>query len=281
MAKLSVVASVVCTIFVFSLVLNPNVFSQAVNTSVSVLSHSSYVNSSGNFIVVGEVQNTANHALDSVSLDVVAFASDGSQIAADTTMAYVKDFLPQQKAPFYVDFGKIDFNAISNLSTVDFTVSNAPPTNYNLYPDLSLNVSFNGILNDVYVVSGSITNNGDQTANEITIDGTYYNNAGIVVAVGFVTLKDPLLPNKSASFTVSEFDASPNIVTKISDYALLVQTSTQIFSLPATASPSGSPVSIFGDVSIVAIEAIAVVGITVIIVAVLALFFLKKRSSHT
>ncbi len=214
-------------------------------------------------------------------MDVVASASDGSQIAAETTIAYVKDFLPGQKAPFYVDFGRIDFNAISNLSTVSFPVINASPTNYNLYPDLALNVSFNGILNDVCVVSGLITNNGDQTANEIAIDGTYYNNQGIVVAVGFVTLKDPLLPNKSANFTVSEFDATPKRATQISDYALLVQTSTQIFSLPSNALPSGSPLSILGDVSILAIEAIVVVGVAVIIVAVLALFFRRKSRSHT
>ncbi len=82
-----------------------------------------------------------------------------------------------------------------------------------------------------------------------------------------------MLPNKSANFTVSEFDATPKRVTQILDYALLVQTPTQIFSLSSTASPSGSPVSIFGDVNILAIEAIVVAGVTVIIVAILALFF--------
>ena len=90
-----------------------------------------------------------------------------------------------------------------------------------------------------------------------------------------------MLPNKSANFSLSEFDASPNIVTKISDYALLAQTSTQILSRPSAASLSGSPVPIFGDDSIVANEAIVVVAITVIIVAVLALFFRRKSSSHT
>ncbi len=60
MAKLRVVASVVCIFFVFSLVLNSNVFSQAANTSVTVLSHISYVNAMGKFIVVGELQNTGN-----------------------------------------------------------------------------------------------------------------------------------------------------------------------------------------------------------------------------
>ena len=102
---------------------------------------------------------------------------------------------------------------------------------------------YNGIKNDVYVVSGSITNTGNQTANNIRIIGTYYHVSGVVVAVGIAELKDPLAPNKSASFIVSEFDASPNLVTEISSYALLVQTSTQVFATPspqATTSPADS-----------------------------------------
>ena len=67
-------------------------------------------------------------------------ASDGTQIAAGTTNAFVSEFLPQQKAPFYLDLGKIDFDLVSKASTFDINVSDAPPTNYNQYPDLSLDV---------------------------------------------------------------------------------------------------------------------------------------------
>ncbi len=274
MDKTRIVAVIVCTVFVFSLVLSPNVFVQAAYTGVTVLSHSSYVSSSGHFIVVGEVQNTGNHVLGNVSLDVVVSASNGSQFLSGTTMAYVNDFLPQQKAPFYLDFGKIDFNTIPDVITFDFNVSNHPPTNYIEYPDLSLIVSSNGIVNNAYVVSGSISNSGSQTANDIKVVGTYYNSAGIVVAVGFVILNDPLIPNSSANFTVSEFDASPKLVSKISNYSLLVQTSTQQFNLPSSASPTSSTSSsVLPTASIV-----AVVGVVVIVVvAVAALVFLRKR----
>ena len=44
----------------------PNAFSQVTNTHVQVLSYSYYVNPSGDFIVVGEVQNTGNSILSSV-----------------------------------------------------------------------------------------------------------------------------------------------------------------------------------------------------------------------
>jgi hypothetical protein len=274
MDKSRIGATIVCIVFVFSLVWIPSVFVQAAYTGVTVLSHSSYVNSSGHFIVVGEVQNTGNHVLGNVSVNVVVSASNGSQLVSGTTMAYVNDFLPQQKAPFYLDFGKIDFNIISEVNTFAFNVSNHPPTNYIEYPGLSLIVTFNGIANDAYVVSGSITNSGSQTANDITVVGTYYNSAGIVVAVGFVILSGPLIPNNSVNFTVSEFDAAPKLVTKISNYSLLVQTSTQQLNLPSSMSPTPSTSSsVLPTASIV-----AVIGVVVIVVvAVVALVFLRKR----
>ena len=272
--KSCVIVALVCTFFVFSSVFNPSVFVQATYTGVTVLSHRGYVSSSGHFVVVGEVQNTGNHPLDSVTLDVVVSASNGSQLVSGTTTAYVNNFVVQQKAPFYLDFGKIDFNTVSESSTFNFNVSNHPPTNYIQYPDLSLTVSSNGIVNNAYVVSGSITNGGNQTANDIKVVGTYYDSAGIVVAVGFVTLDDPIVPNGSASFTVSEFDASSKLVSKISACSLLVQTSTQQLYLPSSApSTSSTSSSDLPNASIV-----AAVGIVVIVVvAVAALVFLRKR----
>jgi hypothetical protein len=251
--------------------LSPGVFVQAAYTGVTVLSHNSYVSSSGHFVVVGEVQNTGNHLLDTVSLDVVVSASNGSELVAGTTTAYVNNFVVQQKAPFYLDFGKIDFNTVSETSTFDFNVSNHPPTNYIQYPDLSLTVSSNGIVNNAYVVSGSITNSGNQTARDLKVVGTFYNSAGIVVAVGFVILDDPLVPNGSASFTVSEFDASSKLSSKISTFSLLDQTSTQQVYVPSSTSSSSS--SALPTASIVAVVGIAAIAA----VAVVALVFLRKR----
>jgi len=267
--------AVVCIVMVVSLVMNPNNFAQAANTSVTVLSYSSYVSPNGHFVVLGEVQNTGNHAKESVSLDVEVTASDGSQIAAGTIYVYVKNFLPQQKAPFYIDFGKIDFDIISKTSAFNISLANAPPTNYIQYPDLSLNVDSDGIANDAYAVSGSITNIGNQIANNVKIYATYYNTAGIVVAVGFVMLRDPLDPNTSANFTITEMDESIKLATKISSYALLVQTSTQSIWLPPSTSPSEvaqSSDSLLLTYAIIGIIAIAVIG-------ALVLVFLKRK--HT
>jgi hypothetical protein len=97
MEKPSVLAVVVCLVFVISLIPNSCNFAKAVNTSVTVLSYSSYVSPTGHFVVLGEVQNTGSHTLESVSLNVAVSASDGSTIAAGTTDAFVHNFLPSKR----------------------------------------------------------------------------------------------------------------------------------------------------------------------------------------
>ena len=233
MNKTCALMPAVCSVFVLILIFSPHSFAAAANTSVTVLSYSSYVSPTGHFVVLGEIQNTCSHALDSVALNVIVSASDESIIAEGTTEAFIRNFLPDQKAPFYIDFGKIDFDLISKSSIFNISLNNAPPTNYDQYRDLSVNIDHNGISNIAYMISGSITNNGNQTANNVVIYGTYYNTAGVVVAVGSVELDDPLAPMASIDFTLSEMDESASLTTKISSYALLVQTSNQVFALPS------------------------------------------------
>ena len=95
---------------------------------------------------------------------------------------------------------------------------------------------------------------------------------GIVVAVGFVSLQGSLVPNTSVNFTVTEFDAVPKLVTKISDYSLLVQTSTEQFNLPSSISPTPSTES-SGSSWLVYVGVSAVV---IVVVVFVVLVFLRK-----
>jgi hypothetical protein len=267
MKKRGALMPAICLFFVFTLIFSAHYLATAANTSVTVLSYSSYVSPTGNFVVLGEIQNTCSHALDSVTLNVIVSASDESIIAEGTTEAFVRNFLPDQKAPFYIDFGKIDFDLISKSSIFSITLNNAPPTNYDQYRELSVNIDNNGISDTAYMISGAITNNGNQTANNVIIYGTYYNTAGIVVAIGSVELDDPLTPNASIDFTLGELDESASLTTKISSYALLVQTSNQFFA-PPSASPSDTiqtSDSLLLIIGIVAASLIAVIAILIFV----------------
>jgi hypothetical protein len=89
-------------------------------------------------------------------------------------------------------------------------------------------------------------------------------------------LRDPLVPNTSADFTITEMDESIKLATKISSYALLVQTSTQSIWLPPSASPS--EVAQSSD-SLLLISAIFGIIITIAVIAVLVLVFLKRKNT--
>lgn len=210
MKKLGLIAVVVCMIFVSSLVLVPNALCQVTVSNVKVVSYTWYVNSNDDLIVIGEVQNTGSSILQTVSLTAAAYASDGTELASATGMPYVSYLLPQQKAPFYIDFGNpgAGSSLTSTVSSVTFTVTGAPQTQDQEYSGLIVHTAFNSTLNGVYTIMGLITNIGNQTAADIRVVGTYYNSAGNVVAVGFVLVNDPLVPDNSTTFVLSEFDVT-------------------------------------------------------------------------
>ena len=272
-----ILAAITC----LGLVLIPNAFSQVsqADVNVKVLSYSWYASpSDGDFIVVGEVQNTGNSVLSSVSLNAAVYASDGTELVSASTTAYVSYLLPQQKAPFYIDFGSpgTDTNSTySSVSNVVFTITNAPTTIDQQYEGLSLNTGFNGALDGAYTVIGLISNIGNQTADGIRVVGTYYNSVGTVVAVGFNNVTSSLIPNNSTTFTVSEFDAAPSLMSQISNYTLLVQTQTlQNNNSPSSSSTSapssGSSGLIYGVVG----------SVVIVVAAVTALAFLSKRRNR-
>jgi hypothetical protein len=237
------------------LALVPQVSSQPEN--VKVVSYSWYVDSYGDFIAVGEVQNVGPNTIKSVVLTGVVYTMDGEAQASYYTIAFVNYLIPQQKAPFYIDFSPQSSNTgdLSWLSLgvkrVDFTVNLANTTSSYQYPDLALASSSGGVDGEgVYWVSGTVKNSGTQTATNIRVVGTFYNSSGTVVAVGYTDLLTPasLTPSNAASFKVGAFDVNQTeapSIKKISSYRLLIQTEGPILSgtspTPPPSSPSPSP----------------------------------------
>ena len=280
MKKCKILATVLVAVMCLGLGSIPNACSQIVNTDVKVLSYSWYVNPSGDFIVVGEVQNTGNRTLQSVTLNATAYDTSGNQIAGASSMAYVSYFLPQQKAPFYLDFGPSNIAGTdwgSTVSSVDFTVLNAYTTTDREYENLILTAHFEGNLSGAYTIIGFVNNIGNQTASGIKVVATYYNSLGTVVAAGFDIVNGSLPPYNATMFTVSEFDATPTLVAQISNYALLVQTST----LQGNSQPSASPTEPgkVGPFPITYLIAIIIGTIAAVILIAVALLMSRKRKA--
>jgi hypothetical protein len=139
----------------------PQVSSQPEN--IKVLSYGGYIDAFGYFVVVGEVQNVGPNTIEYVILKGTAYTTDGvAQAYSLPTSAYVQYLIPQQKAPFYMEFTP-DGSVSGNMSwlslgidRVDFTVDLANTASSYQYPDLAVKSSSGGVDGEgVYWVSGT------------------------------------------------------------------------------------------------------------------------------
>ena len=213
----------------------PQVHSQTAN--VKVVTYSWYIDSAGLLDVVGEIQNVGTSIVSSVILSGTAITTTGSQQTSNT-MAYVKNMLPNQKAPFYMTFFLQTDQATQSTPTVvkrnGRSKSQAATTTGYLYPDVKVTAHQNSIgtgTDDkgVYWVTGTVKNMGTQTATNVRVLGTFYDKEGNVIAVGGYTdaaLSASLSPSASTNFKFGAYDTNQTLMPQnqqIASYALLVQ----------------------------------------------------------
>ena len=98
----------------------PKSFGQA--ETVKVLSYSWYVDFIGYFGAVGEFQNTGSETIDKVCLSGIAYAPDGTPQDQSYTRVWLTHLVPQQKAPFYMEFPEYTSWMYLGIDRVDFKV---------------------------------------------------------------------------------------------------------------------------------------------------------------
>ena len=177
---------VLLAVFTISITFVPSVKSQV--ESVEILDYSYYIDMFGNLIVVGEVQNVGTKVLNYVDIAGRITSSDGSQAQWENRVLGLY-LLPQQKAPFYLQFSRQSASYGSwfgvNLLNVELIAYRAPETTKYQYQNVKV-TTHQGSANSVgeYWVNGELKNTGTQTASNITIVATYYNSSGTPVAFG-------------------------------------------------------------------------------------------------
>jgi LPXTG-motif cell wall-anchored protein len=223
------------TIIALSLFLVSGAHSQVNEVqNIQIGSQSWYIDSLGSLVVVGQVQNIGPDVIDQVVLTGTAYTLDGLQ-STSYAGVYVAQLLPQQKAPFNIDFQPPqDSNGWYSVGEINLNVALANSTSNYQYPDLkitssSASVGTTGNYNGAYLVSGTIQNVGTKAATNLTVVGTFFNSTGAAVGVGYTNYLEPrtLNPSESLNFQVAAFDLNQSDVPtrlKITSYSLLIQT---------------------------------------------------------
>jgi hypothetical protein len=241
-----------CFVAVSSLALTALSQATSQTDSIKVLDYNWYIDSSGFLIVIGEVQNTGQNTVANVTLGGTLTTADGAQGYANT-MVWVIDLVPQQKAPFYLQFSSLDYSMLVNGEiSVDFQVYQAEATSNYLYPDVVVTDSQGSTAQDgTFWVNGNLQNTGSQPAKDIRVVATFYNSEGKISGAGYTdTLTpNPLATSQTMSFKVGAFDLNQTIVSedqKIARYSLLVQVAGTVLQGEApviTATPTPGPIT--------------------------------------
>jgi hypothetical protein len=235
-----------------ALTLIPVAFSQPEN--IKIVSYTYYTDMGGFVDLIGEVQNVGTTTVDPIYLTGTFKSASGATIDTSYCKVWVADLLPQQKAPFYIEFLPQSWSQ-ADIASVIITPTVANVTNNYQYQDLTItnkkeSIGTTGNYSGAYSVDGTIENTGNQAATNLTVVGTFYNSTGNVVGVGYTNYLTPavLNPSESLSFTVYAFDVNQSMVPasmKIASYALLVQTQGPILQGNApvpTSNQGGSPI---------------------------------------
>ena len=206
--------------------------------NVKIVSWSWYIDLQNYLVVVGEIQNTGTSTLSDVALSATATPPDGT--SSDTgDRAWVTDLLPQQKAPFYLVFYSSQSSdgtwPSQGIGNIQVGVVHTDVTSSYLYPDLKIISQTQSIgtgTNDkgVFWVKGTVKNTGTQTAQNVSIVGTFYNSTGTTIAAGY-TFPESMIPysippGATATFELPAFDLDQTVMPsslKIDHYSLLLQ----------------------------------------------------------
>jgi hypothetical protein len=285
----------------------PNVL--GATTDIKILSSSWYISPStsynaGDPTVIGEVQNTGSSILDYVRIRGVAYTTDGQAQAIAYYSAYVDHILPEQKAPFRLDFSS-ETSLSGNLSWIDqgidhfdLSVISADEVTEQQYQGLvvAANTSYVGT-DGIYTVTGIIQNIGLNSTGKVWVVGTFYNASGTAILAGHSNyLTDSLSPKSTVQFSVSPLDSIAELTSQITSYSLLIQNqeptaestptpiATQSSSPSPTVSASSSELPTQSQTpqseSSLSGLVYVVVGLAVVVVAVVVVLLLRKRPKH-
>jgi hypothetical protein len=266
---------------------------------IKITNYSYYVGPSGILEVTGEIQNVGVNTIDSVILRGAIFNENGFDVSDSGTKAWVAYIVPQQKAPFIMEFAPpAEHNQWEpgDIANVQLTVMQANTTSQYQYPDLKItkstsSIGTSGDYNGAYGVSGEIKNTGSQTATNITLVGEFFNSTGSVVGVGYTTYLTPrdLAPSATTTFQIFALDLNQSEVPsflKIASYSLLVQTQLPILegSAPIVTpyQGSGSPgtstdSSTNSSAKPLNLTLVAIIAVVVVLALVGAIAVLKRR----
>lgn len=185
---------------------------------VSIQNDQKYLGDDGTLHIVGEIQNNLDTPLNQIRVHATLYNTDNHVIGTKETRSMVNTIMPEMKGPF--DFILTD-SELKKTKTyqldVDYKVS--PPKNQVI--DITSSKLSRDEFNNL-MITGTVTNKGDITANTVAIVATIYDRDGNVAAVSRTHPEpDYLRTNDEMFFLITVPDKSQTM--DLQEYSLVAE----------------------------------------------------------
>jgi LysM repeat protein len=163
----------------------------------------------GGLWALGEVLNDTTSPVEEVQVSVNLYDAAGA-LSATTTIWAARDVTPPgESTPFGALFSPPPADVASHQATLLRAVPAAHASSR--YAELGVSQHQGGPAGSIYRVAGTVSNLGDETAQEIKVLVTLYDSASQVAGFRQVTLPGPLPPDSTARFDVWLSAGAPEI----------------------------------------------------------------------
>ena len=214
---------------------------------VDIINDQKYVGDDGAFHIVGEIQNNLDFPLNQVKVFVTLYDENSNVIATKDTRTLVNTINPEMKGPFDFIFIDISPEQVKSYSLdLDYSISEPKGQVIGVTSSELSRDNFNNL-----IISGTVENNGEITANTVAVITTLYDKNGNVAAVSRIHPEPDYLGSFEDTFFVVSIP-DKNQISEITDYTIVAE-SEEYAAVPEF--PIGSLILLAGSVS-------AYIGIT-------------------
>jgi hypothetical protein len=204
-------------LFVLSIISLSLAFSSAY-AQVAIINDQQYVSEDGAFHVVGEIENNSLVPLNQVVVTATFYDINKKILHTVSTDSILETIMPEKKGPFDLFFAN---NMVSQIYQYSLNIK-YKPTDYKTESLEILSSNAKRDMLDNFIISGTVTNHDQKTANTIVVIATLYDKDGRVVATSKTyTQPDYLKAGGITPFLVSMFDKSQSL--KATDYSLMAE----------------------------------------------------------
>lgn len=171
--------------------------------TIDILPSSGYLDSSGNYHIVGEVQNTGNKAVNFIKVTATFYDSYGLVIDSRFDMTTLYTVLTGRKSPFEISL--LDQTESAAVDHYTLSVTYLETDDIPLKLAIPRNLNYTNTKGELHII-GDLKNLGDETLVNAKIVATYYGASSRVVAVastGFdPEITGDITPNRTVQFEI-------------------------------------------------------------------------------